>query len=272
MRTTAFAALLAVSFASVAFAQNAGPDEQAAQPPEGAPEGLPPPPESQPTAPPDAPAGVAAPVEAGPAAPATGQWVYTGQYGWVWMPYGQQYTYVPADQQVYPYEYVYYPVYGWRWVVAPWVYGWGPAPYWGGWGPRYYVWYSRPWFHRGGYYGWGGYRGWGEYRGWQGPRTWGRQGWAGAPAYYHQAAPVAGGVHGASAVGPSYAAPQSHANKPAEPERTSPVPQRTTAPSEPRYPHEPESANAHELAPKGGAHVQKAPHVKAPHVKAPRRR
>jgi hypothetical protein len=25
-----------------------------------------------------------------------GQWVYTQQYGWVWMPYGSQYTYEPT--------------------------------------------------------------------------------------------------------------------------------------------------------------------------------
>src|SRR5664280_2245442 len=60
---------------------------------------------------------------------ADGQWVYSDQYGWIWMPYAQAYTYVtPAGS---PYEYVYYPTFGWRWVYAPWVLGWGPAPYWG---------------------------------------------------------------------------------------------------------------------------------------------
>ncbi|MBS2029337.1 MAG: hypothetical protein JST54_15655 [Deltaproteobacteria bacterium] len=277
MRITVVAALAALSLGRAAFAEAGPTDEQAAQPPEAEPEGLPPPPEAQPTPPPDAPTAVAAPAEAGPAAPATGQWVYTGQYGWVWMPYGQQYTYVPADTQLYPYSYVYYPVYGWRWVVAPWVYGWGPAPYWGAWGPRYYVWYSRPWFHRGGYYGWGGYHGWGEYRGWVGPRSWGREGWSGAPAYYHAAVPVAGapGVHGAAAVEPSNVAPQApHSNMPVgKPEPPHPVPVRTLTPSEPIYRHDP--VPPQELAPKRGgqvAHgqpVRQATHVFKPHPAAP---
>ena len=86
-----------------------------------------------------------APQAAAPAQPnATGQWVYTSQYGWLWMPFAQSYTYVPASGN--PQMYVYYPAFGWRWVVAPWVFGWGPRPYWGVWGPRYYHWYARPWF------------------------------------------------------------------------------------------------------------------------------
>jgi hypothetical protein len=44
---------------------------------------------------------------AGQAVPA-GQWVYTQQYGWVWMPYGDAYSYVPPDGQGQPYEYVVY--------------------------------------------------------------------------------------------------------------------------------------------------------------------
>ncbi|HUK66335.1 MAG TPA: hypothetical protein VLV17_05860 [Anaeromyxobacteraceae bacterium] len=116
----------------------------------------------------------------------------TNQYGWLWIPYGQEYTYVPPDPQVFPDQYVYYPIYGWRWVVAPWVYGYGPQPYWGATGVRFFVWYSRPWFRVGGYWGWGGYHGWGGYRGWVGPRAWGARGWAGAPAYYRSGV---GGPH-----------------------------------------------------------------------------
>src|SRR5215813_1986269 len=60
----------------------------------------PPPPES---APPPPPAGVSAPPEptAPPQAervnvpPTDGQWVYTAQYGWLWMPFGQQFIHVP---------------------------------------------------------------------------------------------------------------------------------------------------------------------------------
>jgi hypothetical protein len=140
------------------------------------PEMPPPPPQAAPAVP---PAAVAQP----PAAPA-GQWVRTVQYGWLWIPYGQEYTYIPADPQVFPEEYVYYPVYGWRWVAAPWVFGYGPEPLWGAPGIRLFAWYTRPWFRVGGHWGWGGYRGWGRYRGWLGPRTWGPRGWVGAPSYY----------------------------------------------------------------------------------------
>jgi hypothetical protein len=145
-------------------------------PAEGPPAENPPPPATEPEPP---------PAEPGPArALPAGQWVYTAQYGWLWMPYDRAYTYVPPDPQLFPDMYVYYPAYGWRWVVAPWVYGYGPQPYWGRGGVRFYVWYAHPWFRVGGYWGWGAYRGWGPYRGWVGPRVWGPRGWAGAPPYY----------------------------------------------------------------------------------------
>jgi len=120
------------------------------------------------------------------------------------MPYAEQYTYVPSDPQVYPDMYVYYPVYGWRWVVAPWVYGYGPAPYWGTWGPHYFVWYSHPWFRVGGYWGWGGYHGWGYYHGWIGPHYWGAHGWGGAPVYYRTGV---GGPHPGYVMRPAPARP-----------------------------------------------------------------
>jgi len=78
----------------------------------------------------------------------SGQWIYTSQYGWLWMPYAREYTYVSPDGGV-AYEYAYYPRAGWRWVYAPWVLGWGPSPYWGYYGPRRYVWYAHPWFRVG---------------------------------------------------------------------------------------------------------------------------
>ena len=87
---------------------------------------------------------------------ADGQWVYSSQYGWLWMPHAQAYTYVtPAGA---PYEYVYYPSFGWQWVYAPWVFGWGPTPYWGSYGRARFAWYAHPWFGRPVYRG-GGYRG-----------------------------------------------------------------------------------------------------------------
>lgn len=70
-----------------------------------------------------------------------GQWVYTSQYGWVWMPYGDKFTHVPPDGSP-PNMYVYYPEIGWSWVVAPWLWGWGVEPYFGHLGSRYYAWYG----------------------------------------------------------------------------------------------------------------------------------
>ncbi|HKP58015.1 MAG TPA: hypothetical protein VJV78_14890 [Polyangiales bacterium] len=78
------------------------------------------------------------------AAPVDGQWVYTQQYGWVWMPYAPSYTYVPVQGN--PVMYVYGPTFGWSWVAAPWVFNYGPVPYWGVHGRVYFAWYSHPWF------------------------------------------------------------------------------------------------------------------------------
>src|SRR5262245_30590793 len=55
-----------------------------------------------------------------PPPPTEGQWVYTEQYGWVWMPYGSEYTYEPSSNDAVPYGYVYTPTYGWSWLEAPW--------------------------------------------------------------------------------------------------------------------------------------------------------
>lgn len=88
---------------------------------------------------------VAPPVVAAPVTP-SGQWVYTRQYGWLYMPYAQNYTYVPPAGP--PSMFVYYPARGWRWVHAPWVLGVGPVPYWGPHGYVSFAWYARPWFAR----------------------------------------------------------------------------------------------------------------------------
>jgi len=97
--------------------------------------------------------------QAAPASPPstqTGQWVYTSQYGWVWMPYGQQYVDEGAYGAASPYQYVYCGGVGWSWIAAPWLWGWGPYPYFGVWGPSRFGWY-RGLFRSG--YGWGRYRG-----------------------------------------------------------------------------------------------------------------
>lgn len=124
------------------------------------------PPAPQPDVQPPAPPANPPPMQAGPqyqaqpgqpAPTAGGQWVFTQQYGWLWMPYGDQYVYTPQATTgvVYPYEYVYRPVYGWTWITAPWVWGWGPRVYFSI-GPRYYGWHHRPFF---GHRVFGGFRG-----------------------------------------------------------------------------------------------------------------
>ena len=133
----------------------------ALQPPTPPPDMMPPAPPAQPPSPP------AGSDQSGPwiqneqpatpsTAPTTGQWVYTDEYGWIWMPYGNQYTYEGTSDDAYPYSYVYYPSSGWMWLAAPWVWGWGPHPYFGPRGPAGYGWYVGL-YHAG--YGWGRYRG-----------------------------------------------------------------------------------------------------------------
>ena len=163
---------------SLAWAQDLVPPSVGAEPPSSAdaqmPESVQPPtvrPDMEPSAPPMQPpappgqnqvqpqrpvATAPGPQEAGP----TGQWVYTSEYGWLWMPYDVQYTYEGAATDPYPYGYVYSPARGWVWLVAPWVWGWGPYPYFGAAGPWHYPWY-RGLVKSG--YGWGNYRGGGGY-------------------------------------------------------------------------------------------------------------
>lgn len=87
-------------------------------------------------------------VELRPSSPGAvdGQWVYTTQYGWVWMPYDRLYTHVVDDRE--PTMYVYGARFGWRWVTAPWVLSGGPEPYWGDRGRARFEWHARPWFAR----------------------------------------------------------------------------------------------------------------------------
>ncbi|HXJ80872.1 MAG TPA: hypothetical protein VMS64_19610 [Candidatus Methylomirabilis sp.] len=98
-----------------------------------------PPPPSQTPAPPSQPPAVAQPE-------LPGQWIYTQQYGWIWMPYADAYTSIPPGGSGEPYAYVYYPSQGWTWVVAPWVWGIGPWPYFGAYGPARFAWYGHGWW------------------------------------------------------------------------------------------------------------------------------
>lgn len=79
-----------------------------------------------------------------------GQWVFTTQYGWIWTPYAQNYTYVDQVGEL-ALTYAFYPSYGWRWLPSPWVLGFGPTPYWGSFGYSAYAWHARPWFSVGVY-------------------------------------------------------------------------------------------------------------------------
>jgi hypothetical protein len=86
-----------------------------------------------------------------------GQWVFTEQYGWAFMPYGEQYVDRGQSTQVEaPFAFIYCPSNGWGWVAAPWLWGWGTYPYFGAADPNRLSWYR--WLYDGGY-GWGGYRG-----------------------------------------------------------------------------------------------------------------
>lgn len=140
-------AMPALSQPSASMPPPPPPDEEATPPG--------PPPSSQPPPPPPAAPPTAQPIEppasvdaAPPPPPSSvaGEWVYTTQYGWVWMPYDQQYTHVIEKSGV-AYEFVYYPRFGWRWVLAPWVFYLGPRPHFVH-GPSRFAWYARPWFRR----------------------------------------------------------------------------------------------------------------------------
>lgn len=183
MKKTIIGVLIAAAttVGGAAFAQApqpAGPDP--AWTPPAAPE-PPPPPQAQ-----AAPAYGAQSYAYAPPAPAAtvvapapaGQWVYTNQYGWIWVPYADSYTYVAGPNVAY--TYAYYPRFGWRWVISPWVLGFGPTPHWGRLGPSRFAWYGHP-----------GYRG-----------RYVARGWYGRPAYrapaYRAPAPA---WHGAVRVG-----------------------------------------------------------------------
>jgi hypothetical protein len=110
---------------------------QVAQPGTVAPNEVPPLP---PLVPPSPPVGGPAPAPATDAF-AGGQWVYTAEYGWVYMPYGDQYVCQGAVDEFASYAYVYLPGGTWGWRTAPWVSGLGAYPYFGAAGPLQFGWY-----------------------------------------------------------------------------------------------------------------------------------
>jgi hypothetical protein len=141
----------------------APPTDYQLLPPNEAPAEQPPAPPEQPPAPPVA-AQPRVQREVAPMPPPendvdvpSGQWVYTEQYGWIWMPGGGQYVYRDTAA---PYSYVFYPRHGWLWVSSPWVWGWGAYPYFSRFHPWHYAWY------RGIHYA--GYRWSGHWAGWRG--------------------------------------------------------------------------------------------------------
>ena len=88
--------------------------------------------------------------------PSDGQWVYTAQYGWVFMPYADQYVDAGDAYAETPYAFVYYPGNAWTWVAAPWVWGWEAYPCFGPLGPNRFTWFRGLDVAR---HGWGGHRG-----------------------------------------------------------------------------------------------------------------
>lgn len=78
----------------------------------------------------------APPAPASPAPAPRGHWVYTSEYGWIWVPDGT--TTVAVDDV--PYVYLYTPAYGWTWYISPW--GWGPY-YVGDW--VWHAWHPHVW-------------------------------------------------------------------------------------------------------------------------------
>jgi hypothetical protein len=148
--------LVVVTLTAPALAQQTAPPPAPSRMPPAPPRQLPPPPAASPAV-----AAAPAPIRTA----SSGQWMYTRQYGWVWAPYDQRYTYVAGNASV-AQTYVYYPAFGWRWVASPWVLGLGPAPLWGRLGPGRFAWYAHPWFRGRPYRAWGpGFRGRGYY-GW----------------------------------------------------------------------------------------------------------
>ena len=129
------------------FMTPAAPPVEAPAPPPNTlePESTGPPSTPAPSATPPPPPAAGGSATASPPRPPPGHWVHTYQYGWVWMPYGGHYTFTPDYAAGDPYMYVYYPVSGWRWVEAPWLWGWGPRPYVAPAASVNFVWYSKSW-------------------------------------------------------------------------------------------------------------------------------
>jgi hypothetical protein len=114
------------------------------------------------------------------------------------MPYGDQYTYLPAGGGAAPDMYVYYPASAGVWVVAPWVWGLGPQPYFGVRGVVGFGWWGR------GFGRWYGFAP--RYAAWGGRGYWGGARWV-APHVAYAAPHVYAAPH-------AYAAPHPVARGP----------------------------------------------------------
>jgi len=143
MRTFLHAVIAAAALVGAPATAHPGDDTVARQPqsaaPTPSPEAAPPAEGPAPTstgrpALPAAPARSAAP-QPPPPQPPSGAWVWSDQYGWVWLPYGEGYTRGgPTGYSAY----VYRPYFGWVWVVDPWPWGFWPWPVYNShwWGPH----------------------------------------------------------------------------------------------------------------------------------------
>ncbi|HUB05772.1 MAG TPA: hypothetical protein VMB50_02165 [Myxococcales bacterium] len=159
------AACVALAVPRVALAQWADADEGQPLPPDAPPapdQSPPPPPADVPPPPGPDPTASVAPSSGDDSAEAPdtdsaeappdgvpGDWVYTEDQGWIWAPQGDAYASPPAPQpDAQPYVFVFIPLTGYRWIVAPW--------YFAGWWPFGYVWagasyprgYVYPWYRQ----------------------------------------------------------------------------------------------------------------------------
>jgi hypothetical protein len=193
-----FAALMLAAGVAWSSDTNETVPVQSVQPSSPKPTDMPPPPPTETPAPPandtEATTQHVAP---------TGQWVYTDPYGWIWMPYGDAYSYAPPNGDI-PDMYVYYPTVGWCWVVAPWLWGFGPMPFFGVYGPWHFGWYGHGYGHWYGFVGHHGYHGWAGHGYWHGGRWNGYS--RGSPG--HQILPRGGSYNAPR--GSGYRAPATH--------------------------------------------------------------
>jgi hypothetical protein len=100
-------------------------------------------------------------------AAAGGSWVYTLEYGRIWVPYANEHTYGGMAAAASPYWYSYRPLYERLWLAEPWLWSLDVQPDFGPLGPSGLEWYRGPYLAADGGSGYPGARqsgqtGWGH--------------------------------------------------------------------------------------------------------------